>query len=90
MRPLPIASEAWLSRFMDFILGLSLDIQGRTSKLVFAGRFSKMSYLFVIDATVTTAETAAHFIDAEDRYGVLMGRRLDIFINGRVGQFYSD
>ena len=48
---------------MDFIFGLAPDSQGRTGILVFVDRFSKMTHLVPVHATVTAAETAVYFID---------------------------
>ena len=68
LRPLPIATEAWRSISMDFIFGLAPDSQGRTGILVFVDRFSKMSHLIAVSATVTAAETAEYFINAVYRH----------------------
>ena len=53
---------------MDFILGLTSDIQDRTDILVFVDRTSKMTNLIPVHATITTVETAAHFVDAVFRH----------------------
>ena len=49
---------------MDIIFGLAPDSQGRTGILVFVDRFSKMTHLVPVYATITAAETAVYFIDA--------------------------
>ena len=68
LRPLPIAAEAWSSVSMDFIFGLAPDGQDRSGILVFVDRFSKMTHLVPVHATITAAETAVHFIDTVFRH----------------------
>uniref|UniRef100_A0AAV1UUW9 Integrase catalytic domain-containing protein n=1 Tax=Peronospora matthiolae TaxID=2874970 RepID=A0AAV1UUW9_9STRA len=68
LRPLPIAAEAWRSVSMDFIFGLAPDGQDRTGILVFVDRFSKMTHLVPVHATITAAETAVQFIDTVFRH----------------------
>ncbi|KAE9171268.1 hypothetical protein PF005_g27214 [Phytophthora fragariae] len=68
LRPLPIATEAWLSVSMDFIFGLPPDAEGRTGVWVFVDRFTKMVHLIPVSDTVTAAETTAHFIDCVFRH----------------------
>ena len=68
LRPLPIATEACRSIAMDFIFGLAPDSQDRTGILVFVDRFSKMTHLVPVHATITAAETAVQFIEAVYRH----------------------
>uniref|UniRef100_A0AAV1UN18 Uncharacterized protein n=1 Tax=Peronospora matthiolae TaxID=2874970 RepID=A0AAV1UN18_9STRA len=68
LRPLPIAAEDWSSVSMDFIFGLAPDGQDRTGILVFVDRFSKMTHLVPVHATITAAETAVHFVDTVFRH----------------------
>lgn len=42
--------------------------QGRTGILVFVDRFRKMPCLIPVPGIITTAETAAHYIDAVSRH----------------------
>ncbi|KAE8902899.1 hypothetical protein PF005_g8151 [Phytophthora fragariae] len=53
---------------MDFIFGLPPDVEGRTGVLVFVDRFTKMVHLIPVSDTVTSAETATHFIDCVLRH----------------------
>ena len=53
---------------MDVIFGLTPDCQDRTGILVFVDRFSKMTHLVTVHATITAAETAVHFIDIVFRH----------------------
>uniref|UniRef100_A0AAV1U2E9 Integrase catalytic domain-containing protein n=1 Tax=Peronospora matthiolae TaxID=2874970 RepID=A0AAV1U2E9_9STRA len=53
---------------MDFIFGLAPDGQDRTGILVFVDRFSKMTHLVPVHATITAAETAVHFSDTVFRH----------------------
>ena len=53
---------------MDFIFGLAPDGQDQTGILVFVDRFSKMTHLVPVHATITAAETAVHFIDTVFRH----------------------
>ena len=41
VRPLPIATEAWNSVSMDFLLGLPADAQGRTVVLVIVDHLAR-------------------------------------------------
>ncbi|KAG6622099.1 reverse transcriptase [Phytophthora cinnamomi] len=71
LHPLPIATEAWRSVSMDFVLGLPPDADGRNGVLVFVDRFTKMVHLTPVSDTVTAAGTAAHFVDRVFRHHVL-------------------
>lgn len=68
LRPLRIASEAWRLVSKDFIFGLTPDSQDRTGILVFVDRFSKLTHLVPVHATITALETVVHFIDAVIRH----------------------
>ncbi|ETO99872.1 hypothetical protein F441_22704 [Phytophthora nicotianae CJ01A1] len=56
---------------MDFIFGVLLDKQGRTSVLIFVDRFSKMVHLAVVAAQVTVEQTASLFLDCVFRHNGL-------------------
>ena len=71
LRPLTIAAEARRSVLMDFILELVPYCQNQTGILVFVDRFSKMTHLVPVHASITALETAPHFVDAVFRYHVL-------------------
>ena len=64
LRPFLIAEEAWHSVSMDLIFGLAPDSQDLTGVLVFADRFSNITHLVHVHATVTAAETVVHSINA--------------------------
>lgn len=68
LQPLPISAEAWRSVSTDFIFGLAPNNQDRTGILVFVDRFSKMTHMVPVYATITTIQTAMHFIDAVFRH----------------------
>ena len=53
---------------MDFIFGFVPDSQDRTGILVFVDRFSTMTLLLPVHASITAVETAAHFVDAVFRH----------------------
>ncbi|KAG3118220.1 hypothetical protein PC116_g27505 [Phytophthora cactorum] len=70
---------------MDFIFGLPPDAQGRSGVLVFVDRFSKMVHLIPVLDTVTTADTAVHFIGAVFRHHGL----LESIVSDRDPRFTS-
>ena len=71
LRPLPFAAEAWRSVSIDFICEIAPDSQDRTGILDFIDRYSKMTHLLPVHATITAVETAAHFVEAVFRHHVL-------------------
>ena len=71
LRPLPFAAEAWRSVSIDFICEIAPDSQDRTGILDFIDRYSKITHLVPVHATITAVETAAHFVEAVFRHHVL-------------------
>ena len=63
-----IAAEVWRSALMDFVFGLASDSQDQTDILVFVDRFSKMTHLVTIHATIIAIKSAMHFVDAVFRH----------------------
>ena len=53
---------------MNFIFGLAPTSRERTGILVFVDRFSKMTHLIPIHATINAVETVAHYVDAMLRH----------------------